>query len=153
MQVWYVGPICKTIIITGTAPTPGLHFFVTKPHFSPNRNIGPNYCTMLMLAIKHRHDDHNMLSSSGNLLFDVWHNLPFKKKAYSAAFKNESVYRHDRSGLQHRLLGYRYDTGDLLLLIPWVWKYARNVWRRNLQVERDCLVRISLHERRTCRMI
>ena len=25
---------------------------------------------------------------------------------------------HDRSGLQRRLLGYRHDTGDLLLLIP-----------------------------------
>ena len=70
----------RLIIITGTAPTPGLHFFVTTPHFSPNRNIGPNYCTMSMLAIKHRHDDHNRLSSSGNLFFDVWHNLPFKKE-------------------------------------------------------------------------
>ena len=78
---------------------------------------------MLMLAIKHRNDDHSRLSSSGNLFFDVWHNLPFKKEGifccfledYSAAF-----YRHDRSGLQRRLLGYRHDTGDLLLLIPWV---------------------------------
>ena len=25
------------------------------------------------------------------------------------------------SGLQRRLLGYRHDTGDVLLLIPWVW--------------------------------
>ena len=84
----YVGPICKTIIITltGTAPTPGLHLFVTKPHFSPNRNIGPNYCTMLMLAIKHRHDDHSRLSSSGNLFFDVWHNLPFKKEGLLCCF-------------------------------------------------------------------
>ena len=73
-------PYLQNIIITGTALTPGLHFFVTKPHFSPNRNIGPNYCTMLMLAIKHRHDDHNRLSSSGNLFFDVWHNLPFIKE-------------------------------------------------------------------------
>ena len=61
-----------------------------------------------MLAIKHRHDDHNRLSTSGNLFFDVWHHLPFKKKAYSAAFENGSVYRHDRSGLQRRLLGYRH---------------------------------------------
>ena len=32
--------ICKTIIVglTGTVSTPGLHFFVTKPHLSPNRN-------------------------------------------------------------------------------------------------------------------
>ena len=60
----------------------GVTLFVTKPHFSPNRNIGPNYCTMLMLAIKHRHDDRNRLRSSGNLFFDVWHNLPFKKKVY-----------------------------------------------------------------------
>ena len=59
---------------------PPLHLFVTKPHFSPNRNIGHNYCTMLMLAIKHRHDDHSRLSSSGNLFFDVWHNLSFKKR-------------------------------------------------------------------------
>ena len=58
----------------------GVTLFVTKPHFSPNRNIGPNYCTMLMLATKHRHDDHSRLSSSGNLFFDVWHNLPFKKE-------------------------------------------------------------------------
>ena len=35
---------------------------------------------MLMLAIKHRHDDHSRLSSSGNLFFDVWNNLPFKKR-------------------------------------------------------------------------
>ena len=69
-----------------TAPTPGLHFFVTKPHFSPNRNIGPNYCTMLMLATKHRHDDHSRLSSSGNLFFDVWHNLPFKKEDLLCCF-------------------------------------------------------------------
>ena len=75
-----------TIIITGTAPTPGIHFFVTKPHFSPNRNIGPNYCTMLLLVIKHRHDDHNRLSSSGNLFFDVWHNLPFKKEGLLCCF-------------------------------------------------------------------
>ena len=27
---------------------------------------------------------------------------------------------HDRSGLQRRSLGYRHDTGDVLLLIPWV---------------------------------
>ena len=74
-------PYLHIITLTGTAPTPGLHFFVTKPHFSPNRNIGPNYCTMLMLATKHRHDDHSRLNSSGNLFFDVWHNLP-----YSAAF-------------------------------------------------------------------
>ena len=58
----------------------GVTLFVTKPHFSPNRNIWPNYCTMLMLAIKHRHDDHSRLSSSGNLFFDVWHNLPFNKR-------------------------------------------------------------------------
>ena len=84
----YVGPIFKTIIITltGTAPTPGLHLFVTKPHFSPNRNIGPNYCTMLMLAIIHRHDDHSRLSSSGNLFFYVWHNLPFKKEGLLCCF-------------------------------------------------------------------
>ena len=142
MQVWYVGPICKTIIITltGTAPTPGLHFFVTKPHFSPNRNIGPIYCTMLMLAIKHRHDDHSRLSSSVNLFFDVWHNLPFKKEGLLCCFLEWKRLQAHRSGLQRRLLGYRHDTGDVLLLIPWVWQCARNVWRRNLQVERDCLV-------------
>ena len=65
---------------------PWLHLFVTKPHFSPNRNIGPNYCTMLMLAIKHRHDDHSRLSSSGNVFFDVWHNLPFKKEGILCCF-------------------------------------------------------------------
>ena len=64
----------------------GVTFFVTKPHFSPNRNIGPNYCTMLMLAIKHKHDDHNRLSSSGNLFVDVWHNLPFKKEVMLCCF-------------------------------------------------------------------
>ena len=64
----------------------GVTLFVTKPHFSPNRNIGPNYCTMLMLAIKHRHDDHNRLSSSGNLFFDVWHNLPLKKEGLLCCF-------------------------------------------------------------------
>ena len=47
---------------------------------------GPNYCTMLMLAIKHRHDDHSRLSSSGNLFFDVWHNLPFKKEGLLCCF-------------------------------------------------------------------
>ena len=70
--------------IVGVAPP--LHLFVTKPHFSPNRNIGPNYCTMLMLAIKHRHDDHSRLSSSGNIFFDVWHNLPFKKEGLLCCF-------------------------------------------------------------------
>ena len=64
----------------------GVTLFVTKPHFSPNRNIGPNYCTMLMLATKHRHDDHSRLSSSGNLFFDVWHNLPFKKEGLLCCF-------------------------------------------------------------------
>ena len=131
----------------------GVALFVTNPHFSPNRNIGPNYCTMLMLAINHRHDDHSRLSSSANSFLDVWHNLPFKKRRPTLQLSRMEVYRHDRSGLQRCLLGYRHDTGDLLLLIPWVWQCARNVWRRNLQVERDCLVRISLHERRTCRMI
>ena len=64
----------------------GVTLFVTKPHFSPIRNIGPNYCTMLMLAIKHRHDDHNRVSSSGNLFFDVWHNFPFKKEGLLCCF-------------------------------------------------------------------
>ena len=78
--------ILSYLTLTGTAPISGLHFFVTKPHFSPNRNIGPNYCTMLMLAIKHRHDDHSRLSNSGNLFFDVWNNLPFKKEGLLCCF-------------------------------------------------------------------
>ena len=64
----------------------GVTLFVTKPHFSPNRNIGPIYCTMLMLAIKHRHDDPSRLSSSVNLFFDVWHNLPVKKEGLLCCF-------------------------------------------------------------------
>ena len=50
-----------------------------------------------MLTIKHRHDDHSRLSSpiinciymntfSGNLFFDVWDNLPFKKEAIFCCF-------------------------------------------------------------------
>ena len=77
-QIWYEFYNCFAVF---EPRSPGLvcrtHFL---DHFSPNRNIGPNYCTMLMLAIKHRHDDHSRLSSSGNIFFDVWHNLPFKKE-------------------------------------------------------------------------
>ena len=78
---------------------------------------------MLMLAIKHRHDDHIRLSSSGNLFFDVWDNLPFKKEGLLWLLSRRPtllLYRHGRSGLQRRLLGYMRDTGDLWLLILWV---------------------------------
>ena len=61
---------------------------------------------MLMLAIKHRHYDHSRLSSSGNLIFDVWHNLSFKKRRPTLLLSRMEVSMHDRSGLQRRLLGY-----------------------------------------------
>ena len=56
--------------------------------------ISCNWCVLmdidkslaLMLAIKHRHDDHSRLSSSGNIFFDVWHNLPFKKEGLLCCF-------------------------------------------------------------------
>ena len=59
---------------------------VLRRHTSRIQLKGPIYCTMLMLAIKHRHGDHSSLSSSGNLFFDVWHNLPFKKEGLLCCF-------------------------------------------------------------------
>ena len=60
--------------------------FVTKPHFSSLRNIRPNYGTLLMLAIKHRRDDHNRVRALAIYFLTYGISCHLKKKAYSAAF-------------------------------------------------------------------
>ncbi len=156
MQVWYVGPICKTIIITltCTAPTPGLHFFVTKPHFSPNRNIWPNYSTMLLIAIKYRHDDHNRLSSSGNLFFDVWHNLPFKKEGLLCCFLEWKCLWARQVGSPTPFIMLEARHRRFVVVDPLgLTMFEKCMKKKFTSWERLFSFWISFHERRTCRMI